>query len=136
MPCLAASRVISTGSGAPSSAPTARTKASKPSRGDHQVARTALAHAERVRDARRGEEELPGAQRVRLVADPEGDLTVEDEPALAFLAVDVQRRLATGRGVDLEQREASGVGARGVDAGAAVEELDLFCHVMCSVAIA
>jgi hypothetical protein len=49
-----------------------------------------------VRDAPRGEEELPGAQRVRLGAKPEGDLALEDEPALALVAVDVQRRLAAG----------------------------------------
>jgi hypothetical protein len=48
-------------------------------------------------------------QRPRVVADPQRQLALEEVEALVLVEVDVQRRLAAGRGDGLDEREAAGV---------------------------
>src|SRR3954449_5646119 len=96
---------------------------------DEQVARTIGAGAQRVGHLGRGEAELAGPDRVQALADPHGQLAIEDVPALAILAMDVQRRLAVRRREHLDECEVAGVSARRVDAGAAAEEVEVVGHL-------
>jgi len=69
-----------------------------------------------VRHLPRCEDELARMQRPRVVADPQRQLALEEVEALVLVEVDVQRRLAAGRGDGLDEREAAGVRGGGVDA--------------------
>ena len=126
MPCSAATRASSAGSGSAARVGGGdRAHEGLEARGGrgHEPAAAAVAGADRVRHAARCEQALAGAQDVDGVAHPQGQLALEDVEALVVVVVDVQRRLVARRAGDLEQREgAAGLGAGDGDADAVVQE--------------
>ena len=99
-------------------------------RAGDEAASAGLAHAIRVRDPEAGEEELACRQRHLGARLEQRHVAVEQVEALVVGVVDVQRRHRAGGHVeDLHEAEVAGGGvAVRVDAGAAVEELDVGRH--------
>ena len=106
-----------------SGVPTARTKASKPAGVEVTSQRASVSTRSVCGTPRGARTRVAGAQDVRVVARPQGELAVEDVEALVVEVVDVQRVWSPAGPVDSSRAKAPSVSQAGdVDVDAVAQE--------------